>query len=271
MCLTQRRSMITQKVVKDMFDYRRDGVLLWGKNRGAYAGRVAGFNAARGYRQITVKGRKYLLHRLIWLWHEGTWPCGVIDHINQDNKDNRIENLRDVEMSINSQNCKVAKNTNTGISGVTWRESHSGYNAAITIGGKSRHLAFSKDIVEAASHRYAAEQCLDYGAREVRSSAGAFIEEYVSEKQKNDVSDLFFSDMPNKRFTYDKKSGSVSLGLGESFESEVKKYLKRGLCRETAEIMAAPWVENFAGRTIGSTTQPLLHEERAVGYRYSNK
>ena len=47
---------------------------------------------------------KYYGHRLAWLLHYGTWPEGVIDHINRDKTDNRISNLRDTTTQVNNLN-----------------------------------------------------------------------------------------------------------------------------------------------------------------------
>lgn len=58
------------------------------------------------YEVVRYQYRTISLHRLIWLEHYGVWPKGVIDHINGDSLDNRIENLRDVSASENSRNLK---------------------------------------------------------------------------------------------------------------------------------------------------------------------
>jgi len=54
-----------------------------------------------GYRQTIVDGVPCKVHRLIWKWHHGTEPT-IIDHINGNRSDNRIENLRE---ATNRENC----------------------------------------------------------------------------------------------------------------------------------------------------------------------
>ena len=66
------------------------------------AGGEAGHVMARkGYVQISIDGRRYVAHRLAWLYERGAWPKHQIDHLNGLRADNRIENLRDVTASVN--------------------------------------------------------------------------------------------------------------------------------------------------------------------------
>ncbi|WPJ55995.1 hypothetical protein RCIP0099_00042 [Klebsiella phage RCIP0099] len=65
-----------------------------------------------GYRRVTWdrgklgRVREYA-HRLVWFMHYGDIPEGLmVDHINLDRCDNRIENLRLVDKSGNAQNSK---------------------------------------------------------------------------------------------------------------------------------------------------------------------
>lgn len=82
-----------------------------GKELGAYNG--------QGYLDVMIDGNRYKVHRVIWFLFYGEWPNCVIDHINHNRSDNRIENLRDVDHSTNSQNRK--KNVGVHRSGRYWR------------------------------------------------------------------------------------------------------------------------------------------------------
>lgn len=64
-----------------------------------------GNKTKKGYIQGQFRGSKYLIHRLIWIYHYGDIPKGLhIDHINRIKDDNRIENLRLVTNSENHFN-----------------------------------------------------------------------------------------------------------------------------------------------------------------------
>lgn len=60
----------------------------------AKIGRRADVPDKYGYRRVIFKKREYLAHRLAWLFTFGEMPCALIDHVNGDRSDNRIENLR---------------------------------------------------------------------------------------------------------------------------------------------------------------------------------
>jgi hypothetical protein len=71
-----------------------------------------------GYIIIKFKGKQYKAHRLIWMYHYGSMPKNVIDHINSNKQDNRICNLRDITQSENNLCTKRKPNKQTGIVGV---------------------------------------------------------------------------------------------------------------------------------------------------------
>lgn len=72
-----------------------------------------------GYRIINLtapgqKSRKVRAHHIVWMWVNGEWPKGEIDHINGNRDDNRIENLREASASQNRINKTIQRNNKTG-------------------------------------------------------------------------------------------------------------------------------------------------------------
>lgn len=80
-------------------------------------GQKAGYiKKNKGYIYIEIEGKSYSAHRLAWFYVNGTWPKHIIDHINGNKSDNRIENLRE---ATNGQNRANSKTTNKhGLKGV---------------------------------------------------------------------------------------------------------------------------------------------------------
>lgn len=100
---------------RDMFSRRR----LWLSWNTRFAGKPAFRNKSNGYWRGTLLHRVWPSHRVIWAIHYGRWPAGVIDHINGDTLDNRIENLRCVTQAANLRNAGVRRQPNaSGVVGV---------------------------------------------------------------------------------------------------------------------------------------------------------
>lgn len=73
----------------------------------------------RGYRRVAFDSKRYLAHRLAWLYVHGDWPALDVDHINGNRGDNRIANLRPVGNQINRENLRRARRDNKlGVQGV---------------------------------------------------------------------------------------------------------------------------------------------------------
>ena len=90
---------------------------------------------------VNYKKKAILAHRLAWALHTGDWPKGDIDHINGDESDNRLANLRDVSKSINQQNKRRPRTDNkVGLLGVSWHARGRKWRAQITVQGTRMYL-----------------------------------------------------------------------------------------------------------------------------------
>ena len=110
--------------------------------------KIIGVVGERGYIRIWLRGRQYLAHRLAWLYVHGEWP-DCIDHINHNNKDNRISNLRGVTRQENLKNKLKYKNNKSGVSGVHWASAANKWRARIVVNKKALHLGYFDDVDEA--------------------------------------------------------------------------------------------------------------------------
>lgn len=115
--------MITNERLIECLHYSpADGLFTWiakpSSRSNIKVGDKAGVKNKRGYIVIQIDNKKYKAHRLAWLYNYGKFPDGVIDHINRDTSDNRIENLRDVTQSINLKNRRLSSSNKSGKSGV---------------------------------------------------------------------------------------------------------------------------------------------------------
>ena len=74
---------------------------------------------ATGYRHVTINGKEYLEHRIIWLYVHGELP-NVIDHIDGNTCNNKLSNLRNVNYTVNMQNRRAPnKHNKSGYLGVS--------------------------------------------------------------------------------------------------------------------------------------------------------
>lgn len=70
---------------------------------------------------VGVKRKGYSAHRIIWQMFNGEIPQGmVIDHLDGNPWNNKIENLQCKTIRANNQNRGAHYESNTGISGVSW-------------------------------------------------------------------------------------------------------------------------------------------------------
>jgi hypothetical protein len=146
--------MITQERLHELFDYREDGNLIRKVStcNSVKIGDVAGSRSSIGYQQIYIVNKRYLLHRLIFLYHHGYLTSGMqIDHIDRNPSNNRIENLREVSQTQNMQNTKIHSMNTSGVKGVSWNTKNRKWVAQIHVTGKKAYLGMYSTLEEAAA------------------------------------------------------------------------------------------------------------------------
>lgn len=150
---------MTQELLKELFSYDKDtGLFTWLVDRGRNKtkGKVISTISNHGYVQTSFNDKKIRMHRMAWIYVFGYIPDGyVIDHINRNRADNRIENLRLVASEENSKNCNKAKNNKSGYTGIFWDNTKNSY--IVTVGKK--YIGRCKNIEDAITLR---EHSIDY-------------------------------------------------------------------------------------------------------------
>lgn len=140
--------MLDQNKAKELFDYDAStGILTW--KIGQRAGLQAGGINANGYLRVFACRREYMVHRIIFLYIYGHWPNNLIDHINKNTTDNRIENLREATNGQNQQNRKAQKNNKSGLIGVRWHTRDFVWESYISKDKKSHYLGRFKTAEDA--------------------------------------------------------------------------------------------------------------------------
>jgi len=149
---------LTQEILKELLHYDKEtGVFTWKKRKDKIgiggktwniknANKIAGHkNKTNGYIEIGIFNKKYLAHRLVFLYVNGKLPDNDVDHKNGLCHDNRFINLRIATTSQNLQNKKIQKNNSTGFKGVTFHYQTKKYRARIN----NKHLGLFNTPQEA--------------------------------------------------------------------------------------------------------------------------
>jgi len=128
--------MITQKRLIEVLDYDPDtGIFTWKRHQHRHlkslAGKVAGYLTKRGYIRIAIDRKKYLAHRLAWMYIHGAFPKNQTDHSNHNRSDNKIQNLSDVTQLENNKNQALRKNNKSGHPGVYRPKNGKGWRVRI--------------------------------------------------------------------------------------------------------------------------------------------
>lgn len=142
--------MITQKIVRELFNYN-DGKLFWKIliSRKIKIDKRAGYLQQDGYRRIVIYGKKYMGHRLVWLYFNEDLP-NRIDHVNGIKDDNEIKNLREITVSQNAMNQKKQENCSSQYKGVTWNKKQEKWQVSICKNQKAKYLGLFNTEKEAA-------------------------------------------------------------------------------------------------------------------------
>lgn len=158
---------MTQEELRKLVTYRKkDGALIWKRRAGddritktfntRFAGKVVGSVTANGYLETAITQKRFLVHRLVFLYHRGYLP-EFVDHRNGNTVDNRISNLREATRAQNMQNTTVKVNNRSGssVKGVSQYGKHGKWRVQI-MANRVLYTKASFDSMEEAE-KYAKE------------------------------------------------------------------------------------------------------------------
>lgn len=86
--------------------------------RNAAKGTQAGSVMQGRHSTIKISGVNYLCHRVVAALHNLDITSKIVDHIDGDLSNNRIENLRVTDQKTNNRNCAIGSNNKSGKKGV---------------------------------------------------------------------------------------------------------------------------------------------------------
>jgi HNH endonuclease len=135
---------LSQEFLQKVFHYE-DGCLYRKKQIGEQI--LIGKRAGRinhAYRAVSVKGKEYMEHRIIFMFHHGYFPEEV-DHIDGNKTNNKIENLRPATHAENLRNQKLKSSNTSGFKNVGWAKREERWRVRLTVSGKDKHIGYFKD------------------------------------------------------------------------------------------------------------------------------
>jgi hypothetical protein len=176
------KKLVTQERLKELLHYDPlTGVFIRLVDVGnrVKAGQIINRKDSYGYSVVGVDGKRYLAHRLAWLYVYGYLPENDIDHIDRVRHHNWISNLREVSRACNQRNTGNPKDNTSGTKGVVWNKAVGKWQASVMVNGKQVYLGQHTNFTEAACHRLAAEQAEDWAGCDSSSPAYIFVRDNI--------------------------------------------------------------------------------------------
>ena len=153
------RKSLTPERLRELLHYDPEtGRFIWRIPRqgtsgvGSIAGRI---NPGNGYIDICIDYRRYLGHRLAWIYMTGEWPKNDVDHRDRVRVNNVWSNLREATRAQNLANASKPKDGATPFKGI--QKNGKGWQAVIMVRGVRKCLGTYATPEKAAdAYRHAA-------------------------------------------------------------------------------------------------------------------
>ena len=134
--------MLTQEAMKKEVEYR-DGHF-YKLSDGSLVTETP-IRKTQRYIRVRVCGVVQRLHRMVFLYHKGYLPK-IIDHIDNDRSNNRIENLREATQQQNCLNRVAHKNNRSGYKNVHWHSAMNKWSVLVNVGGSRKTIGYFDDV-----------------------------------------------------------------------------------------------------------------------------
>lgn len=140
---------LSKEYLNLIFEYKKGKLFRKINVSNAKTGDEAGYlNKRLGYLYVYINNKNYRVHRIIFMMHHGYVP-NLIDHIDGDKLNNKIENLRQATKSENYYNSKIRKDNSSGVNGVCFDKVRKKWCACAVINGKKKYIGRFADIESA--------------------------------------------------------------------------------------------------------------------------
>ena len=133
------------------YDAMQRHIEAWKAFNTKHAGKRVG-RSVNGYLYVPIKRRHYSIHRIIFFMFHGYEPY-IVDHIDGNPLNNKIENLRAATNSQNQANTRLSKANTSGYKGVYFHKSTGLWQASVRKDKKLIHLGLFQNIEDAVKAR----------------------------------------------------------------------------------------------------------------------
>lgn len=186
--MSKRKPLPSQEYLKSILYYDEESGLLTWKSRplehfkelrscnswnSQKANKIAGGErttpSGYTYKRVVIDQVVYRYHRVIWKMVYGE-EVNLLDHIDGDATNNRVNNLRASSHSLNGKNTRLHKHNKSGIMGVNFLTDSGMWQVRIKNMQETIHLATCADFFEACCIRKSAENLYGFSHRHGREN-----------------------------------------------------------------------------------------------------